>query len=214
MRLNIWCLVQAVLVVGLLGAPLQPSATATPAQVAQECDAFDLRDRGQVRAKVAEADTIFQGRVMRAQKRQRPGAKPDFVHIVEVQVVYAGVVSAGQRIEVVTARPADDGLGRLERRARYLFFTQSQSGDTVLAKACGGTTELGSKGFRGAARTTLIEVLAEQSDEPGARVTLDEPANGTASPPSLGRAAAPGVAIVLVGVLGLLLVLGLGARRS
>lgn len=209
----------AVLAVGLGGpvaADTDASARAGASSgLADLCDDFDLRDVGQVRDKVADADTIVEGRVVKSRSRVRQGGKPDFAHLVEVQVVFSGDLRVGDRITVITKATGEDGLGRLDRRGRYLFFVQTQSNDTLLATQCGGTTRL-SKDLPGPARAAIEQAINEAKSEGGdtVEVTLEEPAAGVNTPPTLGRAAAPGFAIVLLGALGLLLVLALGSRRQ
>lgn len=205
-------MVLAALAAVLVG-PAVPSTAAADvgSAVADRCEQFDLGDPSQVRDKATAADAIFEGRVLRSRKRVRSSGDADVANQVRVLSVYDGDLADGDVVTIITGLTRDDGLGRLTRRGRYLFFATEQANGTLIATQCGGTTEL--KGaMPGEFRTVLQQVLAEAEAE-AAEVTLSEPDDGTSTPPSLGRSIAPGIALGLVGVLGLLVVIGLGARR-
>ena len=78
--------------------------------------------------------------------------------------------------------------------------------------ACSGTQQLqGGLGAR--LRDFLDETLAEPEDTVPS-YTLSAPDDGARSTPALGRLAAPGAAVALIGVLGLLVLARVGSRRQ
>jgi hypothetical protein len=204
--------VLAALAVVLVGPPVGgTAASAAPYVVDDRCEKFDLGDPSQVRDKATAADAIFEGKVLRSRKRVRSSGDADVANTVRVLAVYSGDVADGARVTVVTGLTRDDGLGSLSKDGRYLFFATELSNGTLIATQCGGTTAL-EGALPGEFRTVVEQVLAEAEAE-RAEVTLSEPDGGTTTPPSLGRSVAPGIALGLVGVLGLLVVIAFGARR-
>lgn len=203
-------LVLLLLAVALVAAPATAVAAA-PDHAAGRCEDLDLDDPSQVRDKAAAADAIFEGRVLSTRKRVRSSGDADVANTVRVLVPYDGDAADGDRVTVVTGLARDDGLGRLTDGGRYLFFTTEQANGTHIATQCGGTTELDGA-LPGQARTVVEQVLAEE-EALRAEVTLSEPDGGTTTPPALGRSVAPGVALSLAGLLGLLVVIAVGARR-
>jgi hypothetical protein len=86
--------------------------------------------------------------------------------------------------------------------------------DHLLAESCSGTTRLGG-GLSAGMRDQLVETLREQTpEETTPDISLTSPDDGARANPSLGRLAAPGAALALIGVLGLLLLARIASRRA
>jgi hypothetical protein len=204
------------LTLGAVLAAVGVAGSSSPAAAAaDQCQRFELGNPGQVRDKVEAATDVFEGRVVRTRERVRSG-DVDYVQIVQVIIDYTGDLSRGDRVTVVTQPATEDGLGRLAPGERYLLFVSEQAGGNYVARRCGGTTEL-----RGPLSSTLAAVVervienaasTEPTEPPAPEIT--EPEGGASSSPSLLRAVAPGIAVALVGALGLVVVIGLGSRRS
>jgi hypothetical protein len=201
------------LVLLALGALLlvAPVTAGAPAAAIEQCEEFDLADPAQLREKLTAVDTVFEGRVVDLARGETATGEVRFVHAVRVRTGYAGDLVAGDRVEVITYAGADNGMGRLQADTRYLFFAQSQGDGTVLVDACNGTTSL--EGALHAAQVALIETLVEEEAKQAALVAFEEPADGVPAVPSLLRLAGPGAALAVLGLVALLLVIAIGARR-
>lgn len=160
----------------------------------------------------------------------RRAAPTAYEHVVTVMPVFTGDLDPGRKVVVVTETEAEDGLGPLTPGQQYLFFTTDvETGSASLsdaddkatdgerprldAAACAGTTRL-PRGFSADLRRELDGILDQGAPVPAAPPAFTEPEGGSGEPPSLGRAVAPGVALGLVGVLGLLLLSRVGRRSS
>lgn len=201
-------LVGPLLVGPLLGAPAQAARSAAMPGVPAQC--------GRVTAAEAtnSAQAVFTGTVTGV--RRDSGAKGSlFVNEVEVERVYKGALT--QATVPVVTRPDQRkrvGLGALEEGERYLFFARvlKSSGDepAYVAGGCSGTT---------VASDSVVGRIEELRGEGEAPVPPTSPPVefsevDDADPTSFTRAAAPGLALVLVGLLGLLVVGRLGRRAG
>lgn len=140
-----------------------------------------------------QADAVFTG-VLAGDGQADDTAKPKrFTYPVTVQQSLKG--SAAGQVTVIT-RGGACGIGQLQPATPYLFFVNAH-GQSWLAPGDLGTT------------ATNVDALVAQVEAALAppTVAFGDPLIGR--PASLKRIAAPGVALVLIGLLGLLFV-----RRS
>lgn len=205
--------------------PGTPAAAAPVPPSAAVCAPLDLTDidAQQVRDYASEVDFVFVGRVLERKvlpSRELSGVRAKtrgYTHTVTVKSALQGEVR--NVVTVLTTNERDTGLGPLRPRSDYLFFvdevdtgrsealTEDRRFEAVL---CSGTTQLD-----GPMTTRLERDLAqalEEVEKPGMPVELSEPEAGATEPPSLTRSIAPGIALGLVGLLGLLLFSRVGRR--
>jgi hypothetical protein len=134
-----------------------------------------------VQTDIKRADAVFSGVVVESSGTAR-GSKSDFAtYEIEADTLYKGNV----RTSTVDVRSKNDdcSLGDLKSDERYVFFVTEQSSE-LRADRCGGTAASSGKLVRQVEFTKVSD----------------------AEPDSLTRIAAPGAALVLVGLLGLLVV--------
>lgn len=169
----------------------------SPASAACTCQG----DSRTLEQQARDVDVVFRGTLLdqSVSGRQR-------VYTLEVERIYRGRV-ASTPIQVVTPRqPGECGLGPLRAERSYVVF--ADEADTRLsARRCGGTD-----------RSTPA-FLTQVEDVLGPGNTLPDPARPSSEDrpaveftrvddggaPDLTRLAAPGAAMVVVGLLGLLL---------
>jgi hypothetical protein len=152
-------------------------------------------------ALVKDATAVFTGTISETTQ-----VGPGIHYTVAVDEVYKGDVD--EQATLITPRDARAcGEPNLEEGRPYVFFAASDGGDLRLGQS-------------GAARATDARVAqVERLLGPGTSPTPPEPIEATFTmvadePTTLARLAAPGVALVIVGLLGLLLVVGLSRRSS
>jgi hypothetical protein len=171
----------------VLGAPAMAACPARPAST---------------QSHVMDASDVFSGSVA---DRRRAGDQ--VVYTVAVDRVYKGSVGAPE-VEVSTERSRRGcGLPDLRPGAHYVFF------------ATAGGSALTTDQRNGTARATgdltgKVERILGDGSPPTPPAPIEATFTTVADEPtSLQRLAAPGLALVIVGVLGLALVAGLGRRR-
>lgn len=190
---------------------LPAAANATPAMPGA-CGGLVLTDRMAVYERGAGVDDVFVGRVDNVLPGVLPGggtanASP---HRVFVQVPLKSDFPAGKYVQV-TFTPTDEVADRtLKVGGRYLFFTQGSTPGELSADACDGYAAVA--GLDKAMETQLRDYLT-MPPVPAEPSALAEPPADADSTPDLGRLLAPGGAISLIGVLGLVLISRLGRRH-
>jgi hypothetical protein len=156
-----------------------------------------------VQTDIKRADAVFSGVVVESSGTTR-GSKSDFAtYEIEADTVYKGNV----RTSTVDVRSKNDdcSLGELKSDKPYVFFVTEQSSE-LRADRCGGTAASSGKLVR-----QVEQVLGDGStlggtNKPDEPVEVEFTKVADADPDSLTRIAAPGAALVLVGLLGLLVV--------
>lgn len=219
------------------GTTTAATAAPVPAGAAADCEELDLDNPTAVLARADAVTDVFAGRIIAVEPRttvgggegkanrtgsttDAPRQDPDarttgWQHTVVVKVPFRGELRSGGRTEVVTTPVTDEnGLGRLRAGDTWLFFASGSDGmDHLVAEACSGTQML-QGGLSADLQASLEDALDGSTDDPEVPVTLSAPRDGAGAAPSFGRLAAPGAAVALIGVLGLLLLARVGARRS
>lgn len=161
---------------------------------------------GHTQTQTKQADDVFSGSVTHA-KRTRSGGGATMTYDVDVERVYKGDVNT-DTVQVTSDRSARTcGLGELPANRRYVFFTKT-SGQELTADTCSGTAPAGGL------LVHKVEKLLGGGHPPvppaPQKAVFTRVAD--AQPMSLPRLAAPGVALVIAGLLGLIVVRRLGRR--
>lgn len=179
-----------------------------PAQAACSCTDTGTMEHA------ADADAVFTGTIRETRK---PGpdesgkVKGLFTYVVDVERVYRqeGTVVT-ETVKVSSARStATCGLGNLPVGSSYVFFATARDAG-FRAGACGGSGPV----------TDQLVADVEAALGSGKQMVPDEAlpelvltAVESAAPQSVSRLAAPGAAVALLGLLGLVLVRLAGSRR-
>lgn len=156
------------------------------------------------------ASDVFTGTVTSA-RTSGTARRGTVTYGVAVQRVYRGGVHTDD-VTVTTARgPRSCGLDRLRENRRYLFLA-SASGSELVLDSCGGTAPARPAVVR------RVERVLGQGRAPSPTAAPSPPPQATftrvsvSTPGSVTRLAAPGAALVLLGLLGLVVVRRLGKR--
>lgn len=191
-----------VVLLSVLAGGISADAAAAPGKV-PDCPPLTVKNS----TKAAMA--VFSGTVTAVERQERTDGQPGAIYLqtVTVNLVYQGKIGTAS-VQVQTDRNrADCSLGELAIDTEYMFFVTG-SGTPWVASGVSGT--------RVSNETVVVQVerLLGEGEPPvqPAPETAEFTAVDTAEPQTLSRAAAPGAALVLIGLLGLLLVRGLGRR--
>lgn len=213
-------------------APLPAASADVPRVAAADCEPLDLDDPAAVRASADAVTDVFSGKVQKVERRtyggrgegranQTDGPRASdprmvrWLHTVQVDVPFLGGHRSRDLVTVITDPVDQDGFGRLTDDRLYLFFVTVQKGTgRLVVEPCSGTQML-----RGGLGPDLLKSLKETlrgpaPEEPMPDYALSAPEGGSRPTPSLGRLAAPGAAVALIGVLGLVLLSRANARRT
>jgi hypothetical protein len=151
---------------------------------------------GTTQSHTKDASDVFSGTV---KDRAREGDQ--VVYEVEVERVYKGEIGTAQ-VKVSTPAASNDcGLPDLRSNRRYVFFARAD-GSALATDQASGTASASARLVKKVERLLgdgRVAVAPEPEKAEFTRVA-------DAQPDSLTRLAAPGVALVLVGLLGLLVV--------
>lgn len=171
---------------------------------AHACSCVTTSTQAQAKA----AHDVFTGTVTDVTRERGAGGAVTRTYDVQVERVYKGDVATATARVASSGDGASCGLGGLVADRRYVFFAKS-GGAGLSANACSGTARASDR------LVSKVERLLGEGRVPVA------PAPETAvftrvadsGPPTLTRTAAPGLALILVGLLGLVVVRRV-ARRS
>lgn len=155
------------------------------------------------------AMAVFSGQVTAVTKEEKPAGEPGAYYLQDVTVtrVYQGEIDT-EAVQVRTEKvPKACSLGELAVGTEYMFFAVS-SGDPWIAESAGGTVPVDPEVL-----DKVQRVLGEGREPvPPAPESAEFTPVEAGEPTTLSRAAAPGLALILVGLLGLVVVRGLGRR--
>ena len=161
---------------------------------------------------VNNAGAVFSGTLTMASGPTTSGDRQTMSYDVKVDRVYKGDITSPRVTVKSDASEAACGLSGMTADTRYLFFVRVSDVDAadLFANSCGGT------GPAKSARTQKVVALLG----PGSTPNPPTPEEATftpvadAEPYTLTRLAAPGAAMVLVGLLGLMVFGALGRSRG
>lgn len=157
------------------------------------------------------ASAIFTGVVTSVTKESKPGGQRGaiFTHEIDVDLVYKGDVTTSS-VQVRTERTRDTcSLGELAADTTYVFFTRPE-GETWVAAGASGTAPASDR------LLAKVERLLGEGHPPvppaPETATFTNVSDG--EPTTLTRAAAPGLALIIIGLFGLVVAGRLGSRKG
>ncbi|HET7431156.1 MAG TPA: hypothetical protein VFJ89_06600 [Nocardioides sp.] len=175
---------------------LAPAASAAPGPCAPTTFKQDVK----------KADVVFRGVVTKVGKVRGKGDQRMRNYKVEADRVYQASL-VGDRVIVTAAVGTDCDVPLLDKNARYIFFV-TEDGSRLLA------TRATAKATHSLTRKVVAKLGDGAQPEPTPQPSAVFTKVADASPPSLSRLLAPGAALVIVSLLGLLVVGRLGRRTT
>ena len=194
-------LVRRVLVLLVVGLTTVVVADA-PAHAACTCE------RPPLARQINDADGVFSGTVTMASGPTTSGKRQIMSYDVKVDRVYKGDITSPRVTVKSDADPSHCGLSDMTADTRYLFFVRTNEAN-LLANKCGGT------GPAKSTKTQKVIALLGPGTTPNPPTPDDAVFTpvADAEPPSLSQLAAPGAAMLLLGLLGLMVFGALGRSR-
>ncbi|MGY0388393.1 hypothetical protein ACWZJV_15600 [Nocardioides sp. WG-D5] len=177
-------------------APASAAPATSPLTAPAKCPAFKLSD-------AVEEPLVFHARVTGPGKATRKGGP--VVYPVTVVKALKGVIS-GSNLQV-TLNTGPCQRKSLTANEDYYFFVQ-QKGDTILAAGSAPRVEEYTDKLQAEIAKEFPEAIAPEPQQ----VSFSEPTSPEGA--KLVEVAAPGVVLVVVGLLGLIIVMILGRRRT
>ena len=203
-RLLTTLLAGIVVALAVLGTATPAEATAKPGRV-PDCPPVTVTDS----TKAAMA--VFSGTVTKVDRQPRTDGADgaNYLQRVTVDLVYQGRI-ATETVEVLTDRNRTTcSLGALTVDTEYMFFV-SGTGEPWVASGTSGTRPSNDSVV---AQVEAVLGSGEPPIDPAKEQAVFTPVD-TGEPRTLSRTAAPGAALVLVGLLGLLVVRGVSRRAA
>jgi hypothetical protein len=196
-------------VLGALLTALLVLSAGGPADAAKPHKNVPLCPPVTVDASTKAAMAVFSGVVTDVQRAARPDGLPGAIYTqtVTVDLVYQGRITT-ETVSVQTDRNrAACSLGALSKGSEYMFFVIG-TGQPWVATGTSGTRVSDTSVV-----TAVVDLLGEGVTpiKPPPETAVFTPVD-TSEPQSLSRSAAPGAALVLVGLLGLVVVRGVSRR--
>jgi hypothetical protein len=192
-------------VAALLVLGTGPAEAAKPPKKGTACPDISVEDSAK------QATAVFSGMVSDQQKQPRTDGIPGALYLqtVTVTLVYRGAIHT-ETVQVQTDRARGAcSLGALQLNRDYMFFV-SGTGEPWVASGTSGTRPENKK-VDAEVSALLGEGVPPVAPPPE---TAEFTPVDTSEPQSLSRLAAPGAALVLLGLLGLLVVRGVSRRTS
>jgi hypothetical protein len=171
-----------------------------PSQAAPKCP-----DPG-IDQDISRADVVFRGEVARVRPVRTAAGQKTRTYIVDADRVYKSSLVT-DRVAVTALVGTRCALPPLDQGTRYIFFVTEQS-SRLLAR--NGTAKATPRLTRQVVTRLGNGALPQEPPPPAAEFTKV----ADAAPPALSRLLAPGAALVILSLLGLLVLARLGRRTA